>query len=249
MSYHMCFESRCDGRLHLEVVYDDINFADAVAAALRAHPAKPPAKEPQLSNALQGNLCEFCVWDIGEGFWHIYEREWTWTTNASSPWRPSSDPGIDILALAGDEPSVLVIEVKSSSSGGSGSITGDGSSLQTDFRHLFSSDDYSRLQNRLGTVISDLILKAKRSDLAEKVANAVGKGPGSSQGVRLVGVLICRRGNLQSQSTRLDSFRELQAWLLEQGWRDGQIECRCIEVQDFSCWLSEVIRRAVCVHA
>lgn len=251
MPYKNCVESKYEYCVHIEYIKDDSEFADIVAAALRSHPAAPPRQKPPLSKALQGNLCEFCVWDVGERFWYLYKRELTWPTNANSPWRPSSDPGVDILALTSgeDEPILLVIEVKSTSSGGSGFVDGDRSSLQTDFKHLFSGDVQSRLQNRVGAVVSDLTLKLKRPDLAEKVKEAVGTAANDSQGIKLVGVLICKRGNTRSQSARLEAFQRLHTWLLDNGWKNEQIESRCIEVEDLSKWLDQVIRRAVNDHA
>lgn len=248
MPYKNCIESNCDGCTQIDSVLDDIEFANIVAEALRNHPDAPPRRKPPLSNALQGNLCEFCIWDIGEKFWQLYDRELTWPTNATNPWRVSSDPGVDILALtsiAEDKPIVLAIEVKSSSSGGSGKIVGGGSSLQTDFKHLMEGKVKTRLQSRTGTLASDLTLKNKRPDLADKVIKAVGASPGDCHGVKIIGVMVCKRGNAHSQSTRLASFQDLQTWLLSQGWQKEQIACYCMEVEDFSEWLNEVIKRAI----
>jgi len=251
MPYRDCIDSNCDGCTQIDSVRDDTEFADIVAQALRNHPAAPPRRRPSLSNTLQGNLCEFCVWDIGERFWHLYKKKFTWPANASNPWdRRQSNPGIDILALTsvvGDEPIVFVIEVKSSSHGGSGAIVGDGGSLQADFKRLMSGVDdvQTKLQIRAGALVSDLILQNERPDLAEKVNKAVGSSPDNCHGVKLIGVMVCKRGNTYSQSTRLTHFQELQAWLLSQGWKDEQIECHSIEIGDFSEWLGEVIERAI----
>jgi len=127
MPYRLCIQSQRNGCVQIESVRDDLQFADTVAAALKLHPAAPPPRVPPLSNALQGNLCEFRIWDLGERFWCFYQRDLTWTTNASSPWRSSSDPGIDILGLPSPNGPLIVhvIEVKSSQGGGSGSIIGD----------------------------------------------------------------------------------------------------------------------------
>jgi len=251
MPYRKCLESSQNGRVQVESANDDAEFAVVVAAALRSHPESPPRQEPPISNALQGNLCEFCTWDLGEKHWHLYGREWTWTPNASSPWRPSSDPGIDILALSSidDTPIVLVVEVKSSHGGGSNLVVSDNNSLRTDFERLFAGDIKSRLQNRIGAVVSDLHLKHKRPLLAEHVKCSVGTCAADSEGINLIGVLICERGNARSQSARLEAFQRLQTWLHDQGWEDQQVSFRCVETQDFSEWLSQVIKRAIHDHS
>jgi len=251
MPYSRCFQDKRDGCVQIEFVTNDIEFAEVVATALRTHDAPPPVKEPAISNALQGNLAEFCVWDLGERRWRIYERKFTWTPNASSPWRPSSDPGIDILALTSvdDEPLALVFEVKSSRYDGSNLVHSGNSSLRADFEHLFMGDIQSRLAVRIGAVCSDLRSKYELPDLATKVKGVVGKGPSDSENIRLIGVLVCTRGDNQSQTTRSAAFGQLQTWLLSKGWKADQIECRCIEVGDFPNWLRQVITRASYGHA
>lgn len=248
MPYSKCIRSESNERLTVEHVQDDKEFAQIVAAALRQHPAQPPMDKPTWSTALQGNLCEFSVWDIGERFWCLYDRHLTWTTNASSPWRSSSDPGIDVLALSAVEDQVLVwiIEVKSTSGGGSGTVDGKTDSLKVDFRHLFEGDVQARLLNRIGEVVSDLIFKYGDRELAQKVTDAVGTSPENSSGVFLVGTLVCRAGNRRSRSARSSAFERLVEWLIgKQKWNSSQIACRCIEVQDFSQWLDNVIEEAV----
>ena len=237
--------------MHIELVTDDTEFAKVVATALRAHHAPPPSSEPGVSNALQGNLVEFCVWDLGERQWRLYERRFTWTPNANSPWRSGSDPGIDILALtsADDKPLALVIEAKSSRYDGSSLVYGGSSSLRADFEHLFTGDIQSRLAVRIGAVCSDLDFKYRSPDLSRQVKKMVGKGPSDSEKIRLVGVLVCTRGNNQSQTKRSAAFGQLRTWLLNEGWKAEQIECRCIEVGDFLGWLRQVIRGAVYGHA
>ncbi len=251
MPYSRCLQCNQDNCVHIDLVTDDAEFARVVAAALRAHDAPPPPKEPEITNALQGNLAEFCVWDLGERQWRIYERRFTWTPNANSPWRPGSDPGIDILALTSvdNEPLALVVEVKSSRYDGSNLVHSGNSSLRADFEHLFMGDIQSRLAVRIGAVCSDLNSKYGLPDLATKVKRVVGRGPSDSENIRLVGVLVCTRGDNQSQTTRSVAFGQLRTWLLNRGWKTEQIEYRCIEVGDFLNWLRQVIKRAIYGHA
>jgi hypothetical protein len=146
--YNRLFQLEIAGTLRREVVKNDAKAAGLLAQALREHPSSLiPTKKPRQSNALQGNLCEFFAWELGEQHWLLFDRVWSWAPNAENPWKPSSDPGIDILALLSPEstPMLLVFEVKSSVGDGVSLINGGSSSLQTDFESLYKGEIQGRL--------------------------------------------------------------------------------------------------------
>lgn len=247
MSYNLFVQQGIDSCVQVSTVVDDLAFAQTIATALRTHSIAPPEDVPELNNALQGNLCEFCIWDMGDRLWKIYHRANTWPSNADSPWRPSSDPGIDILALTGvdDSLSLIIVEAKSSQKNGINLIVGNSSTLQTDFQHLFAGHVQNRLLTRVGDILFEFTIRRSRPDLASRIHSLVGKSPTESPNIKLVGVLICSRGNESSRQSRISAFEQLRAHLRTQGWSDNQIEFRCIEVTNFVKWIVEVVDRSV----
>ena len=199
MAYDDCFNTDDDGCVLVHAAVDDAAFAQLVAAALRTH-TRPPSIVPVMSNSLQGNLCEFCVWDIADSHWGLYELQWGFPANARSPWRDHSDPGVDILALVGPETnlSLCVIEVKSSQGEGSALIFSgkNSSSLRTDFDHPFVGNITPCLMNRIGEICFDLIHKLGRRDLARSLISLVGKNPSECGEVKLVGAWFAQKATV-----------------------------------------------------
>lgn len=247
MFYGSCINECNDGCVQVSKVNDDQMFAHIVANALRSHSISPPSHLPELNNALQGNLCEFCIWDIGDRLWHIYSRTDTWPSNADSPWRPSSDPGIDILAIASanDSLSLIIVAAKSSQHSGHNLIIGNSSTLQSDFCHLFAGDIQSRLLARVGDILFELKIRRSLPDLAKKIECLVGATPAESPNVKLIGVLLCSRESDLAYQRRINAFKQLRTYLHTQGWCDKQMEFRCIEVSNFSQWITELMRRSI----
>jgi len=229
-----------------EVCIDQEGLADVLADALKGHPAPPPANTPHLTNALQGNLSEFGVWDMGERYWSMFERHMTWTANADSPWKASSSDGVDILALSteGDDLLLLVVEVKSSDGHGANLVTGGNSSLQSDFDRLFEGPVQNRLPISVGKVLTSLRLVHRRTDLEEQVKGMVGSSPDRSASVRLVGVLVCNQGMARDEQARERAFDRLTEHLVRAGWDASQISYRTIETADLSALLDDVIDKA-----
>jgi len=229
-----------------EVCTDENGFADVLADALKDHAAPPPAKAPDLSNALQGNLSEFGVWDMGERHWSLFERHMTWTANADSPWKASSSDGVDILALPtiDDALVLLVVEVKSSDGCGANLVTGGNSSLQSDFDRLFEGPVQDRLLISVGKVLTSLRLVHRRTDLEERVKGMVGISPKCSRSVRLLGVLVCKQGMARDKQARERAFNRLTVHLKDAGWNASQISYRTIETDNLAALLDDVIVKA-----
>ena len=215
--------------------------------SLSALPAPLPERRPRLHRSLQGNLSEFLVYDLGSDYWALFEKKWTWTANATTPWKKSSDPGLDILAIQHNQPlKLLVTEVKSSAISGSKLVSGKGSTLKADFNGLFSSNAQGRLAMRIGAILSDLEFKMGRHDLVEPIKALVGTNPSSSPGVHLLGVLVCCLGDsARDQARRERAFARLHRWLLRKGWTPAQIQLRTIEVADVKKFLRRAIKRVV----
>lgn len=229
-----------------EVCTDEDGFADVLADALRDHAAPPPADAPALSNALQGNLSEFCVWDMGERYWSLFERRMSWTANADSPWKASSSDGVDVLALeTGDDALVLlVVEVKSSDGHGANLVTGGNSSLQSDFDRLFEGPVQDRLPISVGKVLTSLRFVHRRMDLEERVKAMVEPSPEGCSSVRLLGVLVCKQGTVQDEQARERAFTRLTDHLVGAGWDASQISYRTIETVNLAAFLNDVIDKA-----
>lgn len=138
---------------------------------------------------------------------------------------------------------LLVFEVKSSTGDGVGLINGPSSSLQTDFESLFEGKIQGRLASRVGKILSNLKYHKGRSDLIKPVKRMIGKGPSTSGGVKLTGLLICSRGNDHAESSRKrrEAFEELAQDLRAAGWRQHQLDLRCIETPSFG----DLLKRAI----
>jgi hypothetical protein len=241
---HAC---RKDTDFSRNVVRSETKLIERFVKALRALPTPLPERRPRLQRSLQGNLSEFLVYDLGSDYWALFEKKWAWAANATTPWKKSSDPGLDILAIQNSQPlRLLVTEVKSSAISGSKLISGKSSTLKADFNGLFSSTAQGRLAMRIGAVLSDLELKMGRHDLVEPIKALVGTNPSSSPGVHLLGVLVCCLGaSPQDQSRRERAFARLHRWLMRKGWTSAQIQLRTIEVSDVKKFLRKAIRRVV----
>jgi len=229
-----------------EFCVDEGGLANVLADALKAHAAPPPTRSPKSSNALQGNLSEFGVWDMGERYWSLFARQMTWTANADSPWKASSSDGVDILALSrrDDELFLLVVEVKSSDGRGANLVTGGNSSLQKDFDRLFQGPVQDRLPISVGKVLTSLRLVHRRTNLEERVKGMVGISPAHCSSVRLVGVLVCNQGTARDEQARERAFNRLTDHLVNAGWGASQISYRTIETDDLAALLDDVIDKA-----
>jgi len=248
MDYGAVLLSENDGEIPLnrEIVQDDLAFAQAIVDALCQCMVPPPQPALPNSNSLQGNLCEFCVWELGENHWNWYRRKFSRPANAWNPWRDSSDPGIDILATDEEVSTLMVIEVKSSRGDGDGHIKNKKNSLRSDFERLFEGDGRGRLLSRVMEIASDLKFLHERSDLAERVRKLVGSSPSESPGVRLIGVLVCTRGDGQSHGKRRQAFENLHTWLTQNDvdvtrkWKTEQCRYYTVELKDLIGWIEEL---------
>ena len=241
--YHDVLDTLPDGNaLQRNVSCDDASFGARIGRVLRSLLGRRPGQTPQISRALQGNLCEFCVWELGERHWALYEKQATWPANAKSPWRNSSKPGVDILAVGTQDNAVLVIEVKSSRGRGASAVTGNQNSLKDDFRRLFAEGAPDRrIWGSIQEVVTDLILRGE-SESAARIVDSVGSRPDECTGIRLIGVLVCRKGDTdESRRARREAFQRLHEWLREAGWGADQCEFRSVELVDFACWLSSFV--------
>lgn len=235
------------GSIHRAVSKSDKTLAQTVANSLRDLPSPTPTAPPSLTNALQGNLAEFLVYDLGLSHWRLFDRKFSWASNAVTPWKESSDPGLDVLAFVfSPSDKILVVEVKSSIGTGSSSITEDESSLKSDFNKLFNGTPTSRLLMRLGEAFYDLRYRREQPELVTRLNRLVGVSPTTSAGVSLIGTLVCSKGakttlNIQN---RAKAFNDLHNWLLQQGWKPEQIEFRCIELDNLKSFMTQVIQEA-----
>jgi hypothetical protein len=235
------------GNIRREISKGDKSLAKALANALRAHPSPIPSSPPPLTNALQGNLAEFLVYDLGLSHWLLFDRKFSWASNAIAPWKESSDPGLDVLAFVfHPDNKILVIEVKSSVGTGTSSINEDESSLKNDFHKLFNGTSTSRLLFRLSEVFYELKFRREEPQLVQKLSKLVGISPATSAGVRLIGTLVCSKGvkttlNVQS---RTKAFNDLHQGLIAEGWKPEQIEFRCIELDSLKDFMTRVIQEA-----
>jgi hypothetical protein len=250
MDYGAVLLSENDGEIPLnrEIVQDDLAFAQAIVHALCQCMVPPPQPALPNSKSLQGNLCEFCVWELGEKRWKWYRRKFSRSANAWNPWRDSSDPGIDILATDEEVSTLMVIEVKSSQGDGDGHVKNKKNSLRSDFEGLFEGDGRGRLLSRVMEIASDLKFLHERPDLAERVRKLVGSSPSESPGVRLIGVLVCTRGDGQSHGKRRQAFENLHTWLTQNDidptkkWKAGQCRYCTVELKDLLSWIEELKR-------
>ncbi len=241
IDYRSILNTSVDGLIRRDVSRDDASFAGTIAAVLRSLLGRRPRPVDRISPRLQGNLCEFCVWELGENHWGLYARTLTWPANAKSPWRDVSRPGVDILAIDGDADTVFLIEVKSTCGGGSDAVASEDDSLKADFQHLFEGSPEERIWGSINEAVADLILHGRR-DLAERVTNAVGSKPEECTGVQLIGVLVCQSGKTtRSHNARKQAFQRLHRWLLLQGWHADQCRYCCVELSDFRGWLSRLV--------
>ncbi len=247
MPYAKCFTRVIDGILTRECVKNDDLLVEVLADALMEHDASPPKSTVKLTNQRQGNLSEYCVWDIGDRHWTLFEKGLSKPANADSPWKDGSDPGIDILALSLDDPPLLlVIEAKSSINDGVALINGKGSSIRSDFTGLLANSVNSRLLIRVGAFKSQLRFVAKKPELLRRIDECVGDTPKACSGVKLMGVLVCKRGETKDENARRDAFNALRDNLVSDGWAISNIDLRTVEAGNLSKLLTEVIERVTC---
>lgn len=243
--YGAVLQDHVSGAVCRHLCVDQDGLADTLAAALRSHAAAPPSAAPALTAVLQGNLSEFGAWDLGERHWLLFERQMTWTANAESPWKGSSTDGIDILALPSQRDlALLVVEVKSSEGGGANLVSGEGSTLQSDFSRLFDGAVQGRLFVSVGQVLSDLRFHRNRPDLEGHVKALVGTSPAECGGLRLVGVLLCNRGTQTDEQARDRAFARLTARLTALGWHAAQLAFRTVEVTSVQAMLTRTVNEA-----
>jgi hypothetical protein len=229
-----------------DICADESELAAILARALKGHPSPPPPTPPSLSRALQGNLSEFAVWDIGSRHWALIDRKMSWPANADSPWKASSSDGVDILSLVGadSQPVLVVIEVKSSTGNGSSLISGSGSTLQSDFDRLFRGPVQDRIFVSLGKVLTSLQYVHERPDLATAVKGLVGASPSECSSVQLAAVLVCCIGAQEDHHTRERAFARLSAHLLAAGWNTAQLTFRTIESEDIEALLRSIVSQS-----
>lgn len=234
--------------LHRNIATNDEHLAQLLLAVMSQYGIPCPVSREAMTNlrSVRANLSEFCVLELGEKHWKLYIKQMSWPAN-KDPWRPSSDPGIDILATDEDVNCLLVIEVKSSSGDGSGLVTSESDGLKGDFQQLFARDDRTRLGSRILDVAHDLRFQQNRPDLAEKAKSLVGNTPASSRGVKLVGVLMCSRGDQQAEGRRKRAFGRLHQWLLEddgdeaQKWLASQCQYYVVELNSLPDWFDHLL--------
>lgn len=243
MTWHrQCFSTVVDLPIVRDVSFDDDTFARAIVAILRSLVRRPLRRPARITRQLQGNLCEFCVWELGESRWRLYSKANTWPANAQFPWKNYSAPGIDIIAIDDAADTVFIIEVKSTSQPDADVVSGSKDSLKADFGNLFAQGSpEERIIGCVGEVVSRLGIDG-RHELADKVIEAVGPTPAQCEGVRLVGVLVCNGAMAPSvHRKRRSAFNRLHEWLMEQGWRADQCEHRCVELSSLEGWLSTIV--------
>jgi hypothetical protein len=235
-----------DDLIQRDVCDNSDAFVEQLAQALLSLLRRRPKKVTRTSPALQGNICEFCVWELGSQHWKLYRKSFSWPANAKSPLRANSNPGVDIVAIDDNADKVYVIEVKSTKSGGGQYIDGDSSSLKQDFSHLFEKPKTApedRIWGSINAVVADLSIQGC-PELADKVNAAVGDDVESSTGVQLVGVIVCKKGqDTRSHGTRKQHFLELKSWLLSEGWKANQCKFRTVELEDFEVWYKSFLRK------
>jgi hypothetical protein len=243
--YQEILDSVRDGLVQRELSLDDEAFGDAIADELHSLLHRHHKSILDISTSLQGNLCEFCAWELGENHWLLYAKEVSWPANAKTPWRDNSKSGIDILAIDEEVDAIYVIEVKSTKTGGSGVVDGDTDSLREDFEKLFANEaPEKRIWGSVNEAVADLTIHG-HLDLAERVIDGVGDTPEECSRVHLVGVLICRSGQRRiSHQSRNAAFENLHDWLQSEGWSPTQCQYRCVELHDFEGWLWRVVKRA-----
>jgi hypothetical protein len=114
---------------------------------------------------------------------------------------------------------------------------------KTDFQHLFEKGAAEeRIWESINELIADLCHSDKR-DIAENIKNSIGNKPENCHGVKLIGILVCPRGDIDGTSNdkRKSAFSKLDNWLINQGWRPEQCQYRTIEVANFEKWLRSFI--------
>lgn len=242
IDYSQVLDVRKDGLVSREFSLCDDNFASFLAQSLLSMRLgiKPSQNLDKKSVRIQGNLCEFCVWELGENHWGIYKKLNTTVANAKSPLIDHSQAGIDIVAISDDGKTIYLVEVKSSQSDGKNLIFSNSSSLKTDFQHLFEVGAVEeRIWGSITELIADLSLHGK-NDIAEYVKNSVGNKPELCKGVKLIGVLVCQRSVVDGDDN-ISAFAKLHSWLMEQGWQSQQCEYHIIEIADFKKWLNHLL--------
>jgi hypothetical protein len=242
--YRGILDSLEDGLVQRDVSLDDDTFADEIAAKLLSLLHRRHKPISNISTSLQGNLCEFCTWELGENHWLWYAKGLSWPANAKTPWRDTSKSGIDIFAIDNDADTIYLVEIKSTKTGGSGVVAGDTDSLKEDFQKLFAREaPEKRIWGSVDEAVADLTIRGHR-DLAERIIDGVGDTPQECSAVQLVGVLVCKSGQREiSRQRRNTKFEELGDWLQSEGWNPTQCEYRCIELEDFEGWLWRVVRQ------
>jgi len=230
--------------LHREVVLDDAQFAQLILE-LTSHNGFPRPSSISNTQNVRANLSEFCVWELGVGHWRLFSKKFSWPANRD-PWRESSDPGIDILAIDEDVEVLMVIEVKSSKYDGSNLINNQTSGLKGDFKKLFEGDPRrTRIETRVLDIKHQIRFGRENPVLAKKVGTLLGSSPSTSPNVKLIGVLVC--SDEQAQEKRHRAFERLHTWLLEddgddnQKWQADQCRYFVIELDNLPAWLEHLL--------
>jgi len=242
--YQDVFDNPEDGLVQRNVSLDDDAFAKQIAEKLFSLLRRRYRPISDISTGLQGNLCEFCAWELGESHWLLYTKEFSWPANAKTPWRDHSKSGVDILAVSEKVDAIHIIEVKSTKTGGSSVVASDQDSLKEDFEKLFAIEaPEKRIWGSVNEAVADLTIHGYE-DLAEKMLEGVGDTPQECTAVHLVGVLICKSGSRDSsRQARSRAFEKLDKWLQSEGWSSDQCHYQCVELNDFQDWLWKVVRQ------
>lgn len=241
--YGTALSSNPEPFLH-EVCEDEAALVSAFVQVLKGLPAPVPDGPVQITNAIQGNLAELLVYDLGLNHWKFVERKFSWVANALSPWKESSDPGLDVLALAPTAyDRFFVVEVKSSVKTGTSSVHSKESSLRNDFEKLFSGKKNGRLPCRVAEAVWDLRYKLDKEELVGPLLQGIGVTPKTSPAVSLVGVIVCSQGVHREENAqrRNQAFKELKEMLVTAGWSEEQISLRAVELKDLKTFLRKVV--------
>lgn len=240
MAYAGALQATKSAGWQRETTLSDAELARILGEALRAHTPPCPKAVPSWSNSLQGNLAEFLIWDVGDRHWRYFAKVMTDAANAKSPWKASSDPGIDIIAVRdGATVEVFLIEIKSSVNDGTGLILGEDSCLQTDFRHMYAGAVQPRIINRVGALLSDLVLRGE-ADLADKVNKCIGESPSQCNNVWLHPTLVC--SDKSRHPARHAKMEELRNWLVNEGWQPDHIVMHVVEADCLKSVLEKVLQ-------
>lgn len=239
MSYSLILFSQDAPNMPLtrEVVQDEAQFACAILEAMREEGISFPATGTQYNNPsnVQGNIGEFCAWELGEKRWEKWEL--IKAQNAGTPWNRASKPGVDILATDCHRQILFVVEVKTSR-GNRRAVAGQINSLKNDFTGLFT-DDRRQGPGRLSNQVNEIVFDRKRREPEiGQLKTLVGTSPETSPKVHLVGVLLCAQGNTADQDSRSQAFQRLHNSLTkDKNWQSHQCKYYAVEFHDLMTWM------------